>query len=144
MSAAYGRFLGIDVGSKRVGIARSDLFKSFAAPVGTYAPDECFNEIDRQIKSEGPVEGIIVGWPLTPRGDPTHSTKLVEEFIKKLNKRYPSIQTYTIDERFSSRDARRILVDSGVPKKKREKKGRVDQAAAAYLLQQFLDTNQNT
>lgn len=143
MNTAYGRLIGIDVGSKRVGIARTDLFKTFAAPVGTFSPDESYKEMDRQIKMEGPVDGIVVGWPLTPQGDPTHSTQLVKDYIKKLKKKYPSIPTYTIDERFSSRDARRILVNSGVPKKKREEKGRVDQAAAAYLLQQFLESNPN-
>ena len=143
MNAAYGRLIGIDVGSKRVGIARTDLFKTFAAPVGTFSPDESYKEVGRQIKMDGPVVGIVIGWPLTPQGDPTHSTQLVEDYIKKLKEKYPSIPTYTIDERFSSRDARKILVNSGVPKKKREEKGRVDQAAAAYLLQQFLESNPN-
>jgi len=83
----------------------------------------------------------VVGWPLTPQGDPTHSTKIVEEYIKVLHKRFPETPTFRVDERYSTRDARQILVDSGVPKKKREEKGRVDQAAAAYLLQQFLESN---
>jgi len=68
---------------------------------------------------------------------------LVEEYIKLLNKKFPDTATFTIDERNSSRDARRIMVNSGVPKKKREEKGRVDQAAAAYLLQQFLESKPN-
>ncbi|NBC27963.1 MAG: Holliday junction resolvase RuvX [Bacteroidetes bacterium] len=144
MAAALGRYLGIDVGSKRVGIARSDLFKSFAVAVGTYSPEDSFNEIKRQITEEGPVEGIVVGWPLTPQGEPTHSTKMVEEYIKVLHKRFPETPTFQVDERYSTRDARQILVDSGVPKKKREEKGRVDQAAAAYLLQQFLESNPTT
>lgn len=141
MTAAYSRFLGVDVGGKRVGLARTDLFKTFATPIGTFTPEKSFTEIKRQIESEGPIEGIIVGWPLTPQGDHTHSTKMVEEYVKVLNKRFPNLKVHMIDERFSSIDARKILVDSGVPKKKREEKGRVDQAAAAYLLQQFLESN---
>lgn len=141
MSAAFSRFLGVDVGGKRVGLARTDLFKSFATPIGTFSPEESFAEIKRQIESEGPVEGIIVGWPLTPQGNPTHSTKMVEEYVKVINKRFPDLKVHMVDERFSSVDARKILADSGVPKKKREEKGRVDQAAAAYLLQQFLESN---
>ncbi|REL24942.1 Holliday junction resolvase RuvX [Rhodohalobacter sp. SW132] len=143
MTAAYGRYLGIDVGSKRVGIARSDLFKSFASPVGTFSPEESFQEVRRQVESEGPIEGIVVGWPLTPQGDPTHSTELVKEYIKELGRKFPDIKIHREDERYSSRKARKILVESGVPKKKREEKGRVDQAAAAYLLQEFLDSNPN-
>lgn len=141
MADDLGRFLGIDVGGKRVGMARSDPFKSFASPIGTFSPDESFSEIDRQMQTVGPIRGFIVGWPLTPQGERTHATGLVEEYIKKLHKKYPDIQTITVDERFSTRDARKILVEAGVPKKKRSKKGRVDQAAAAYLLQQFLDSN---
>jgi len=143
MTAAFGRYLGIDVGSKRVGIARTDLFKSFASPVGTFSPEESFREIRRQIESEGPVEGIVVGWPLTPQGEPTHSTGLVKAYIKELGRKFPNIEIHRMDERYSSRKAREILVDSGVPKKKREEKGRVDQAAAAYLLQEFLESNPN-
>lgn len=139
--AGVGRIIGIDVGGKRVGLARSDPFKSFASPIGTFSPDESFEEIDRQIQTAGPVTGFVVGWPLTPQGDRTHATGLVEEYIKKLNKRFPDIETFMVDERFSSRDARKILVESGVPKKKRSEKGRVDQAVAAYLLQQFLESN---
>lgn len=136
-----GRFLGIDVGGKRVGLARSDPFQSFASPIGTFSPDDSFGEIDRQMQAVGPIRGFVVGWPLTPQGERTHATGLVEDYLKKLHKKFPDIQTITVDERFSSRDARKILVEAGVPKKKRSKKGRVDQAAAAYLLQQFLDSN---
>lgn len=139
----HGRLLGIDVGSKRVGIARTDLFKTFSTPVGTFSPEESFQEISRQIESEGPVEGIVIGWPLTPRGNPTHATQLVEDYIKRIQKDFPAVATYTIDERYSSHDARKILVESGVPKKKREEKGRLDKAAAAYILQQFLEANPN-
>ncbi|WP_340106871.1 Holliday junction resolvase RuvX [Rhodohalobacter sp. 8-1] len=141
MAEKPGRMIGIDVGGKRVGMARSDPFKSFASPIGTFSPNESFEEIKRQIENAGPVIGFVVGWPLTPQGDRTHATGLVEEYIKKLNKKFPDIETFMVDERFSSRDARKILVESGVPKKKRSEKGRVDQAVAAYLLQQFLESN---
>lgn len=141
MAVKSGRIIGIDVGGKRVGLARSDPFKSFASPIGTFSPEESFEEIERQIESAGPVIGFVVGWPLTPQGDRTHATGIVEKYLKKLKKKFPDIETYMVDERFSSRDARKILVESGVPKKKRSEKGRVDQAVAAYLLQQFLETN---
>jgi putative Holliday junction resolvase len=124
-----------------VGLARTDPFKSFASTIGTFSPEESFLEIERQIKTAGPITGFVVGWPLTPQGNRTHATGLVEEYVKKLKKRFPDVETHMIDERFSSRDARKILVESGVPKKKRSKKGRVDQAVAAYLLQQFLESN---
>ncbi|MFO7845422.1 MAG: Holliday junction resolvase RuvX [Balneolaceae bacterium] len=141
MNQAFGRLLGVDVGGKRVGLARTDPLKTFASTIGTFSPKESFRVIKAQVKMEGPIEGIVVGWPLTPQGDRTHATSLVEEYIKQLRQRFPDITVYTIDERYSSRKAEQIMIASGVPKKKRRKKGRVDQAAAAYLLQEFLESN---
>ncbi len=135
----YGRLLGVDVGSKRVGIARTDLMRTFAGPVGTYNQPDSFRELSRQIKHEGPVIGIVIGWPLTPQGKPTHATELAAGYIKKCRADYPNIPVYKMDERYSSKEALEFMVDAGVPKKKREEKGRLDQAAAAHILQQFLE-----
>lgn len=139
--AGAGRLLGIDVGSKRVGVARTDPFRTFATPVDTFSVSNSFSEIKRQVKDEGPVIGIVVGWPLTPQGAPTNATPLAEAYIKKLEKDHPDIPIYKMDERFSSKEAGIILLNSGVPKKKRRKKGRLDQAVAAYILQEFLEAN---
>ncbi|MEX0822897.1 MAG: Holliday junction resolvase RuvX [Balneolaceae bacterium] len=135
----YGRLIGVDVGSKRVGLARTDLLKTGANPIGTYSPTDSLEEIRQQIDREGPINGIVVGWPLTPQGDATHATPVVTEYIKKLKKKFPEIQVYKMDERYSSRQALQMMVESGVPKKKRQKKGRLDQAAAALILQEFLE-----
>lgn len=141
MSKSTGRLIGIDVGGKRVGLARTDPFNTFASTIGTFSPEDSLTEIERQINVAGPISGFVVGWPLTPQGNRTHATGLVEEYVKTLKEKFPDVGMHMVDERFSSRDARRILVESGVPKKKRSKKGRVDQAVAAYLLQQYLDSN---
>jgi len=137
--AEYGRILGVDVGSKRVGLARTDLLRTIASPIGTFTPKNSFKEIERQVSTEGPVSGIVVGWPLTTEGEPTDATRIVIDYIAALKNKYKDIRIYKMDERFSSRQAMRIMVDSGVPKRKRNKKGRLDQAAAALILQQFLE-----
>lgn len=134
-----GRILGVDVGSKRVGLARTDLLRTSANPVGTFTLHESFAEIKNQIENEGPVRGIVVGWPLTPQGEPTHATPLVEEYLKQLKKKFRGVKLYTFDERYTSKQAMKLMVQSGVPKKKRQKKGRLDQAAAALILNQFLE-----
>lgn len=136
-----GRLLGVDVGTVRTGIARTDPFRLFATPVGTFSPPDALQEIERQVKEEGPIAGVVVGYPLTLEGEKTHGTAPVEKFIRKLKKRLPGLMVITMDERFSSRIARRLLVESGVPKKKRAKKGRVDVAAAAWILQEFLEAH---
>lgn len=135
----FGRILGVDVGSKRVGLARTDLLRTNANPFGTFPPDQSIKEIEKQVANEGPVKAIVVGWPLTPQGDPTDATELVKNYIKTLEKKIRDVKIYKMDERYTSRQALKILVDAGVPKKKRREKGRVDQAAAAVILQQFLE-----
>lgn len=135
----FGRILGVDVGSKRVGLARTDLLRTNANPFGTYSPDESIRQIEKQVDAEGPIIAIVVGWPLTPQGDPTDATELAKNYINTLKKKFSDINIYKMDERYTSRQALKIMVEAGVPKKKRSEKGRVDQAAAAVILQQFLE-----
>lgn len=136
-----GRILGVDVGSKRVGLARTDLLRTSANPIGTFSPHQSFAEIKDQIENEGPVCAIVVGWPLTPQGEPTHATPLVTEYLNQLKKKCRGVKLYTFDERYTSKQAMKLMVESGVPKKKRHKKGRLDQAAAALILNQFLEAH---
>jgi putative holliday junction resolvase len=135
----YGRILGVDVGGKRVGLARTDLLKTIANPIGTFSPPDSIKEIKRQVNKEGPVHAIVVGWPLTPQGKPTNATQIATDYINLLKKKFKGIKIYKMDERFSSRQAQSIMTESGVSKKKRRKKGRTDQAAAAIILQHFLE-----
>lgn len=137
--AQYGRLLGVDVGHKRVGLARTDLLRTVANPIGTFTPENSFKEIKKQTETEGPICGIVVGWPLTPQGHPTDSTAFVKEYINRLKRVHKEIKIFKMDERYTSREAQKLMVESGVPKKKRSKKGRLDQAAAALILQQFLE-----
>lgn len=137
----FGRILGIDVGGKRVGLARTDLLRTAANPVGTYSPEDSFLEVDRQIRDEGPVIAIVVGWPLTPQGEATNATHLAGDYIRYLEKRYSDITIYKMDERYSSKEAMEAMKQAGISKGRREKKGRLDQASAALILQQFLEAH---
>lgn len=136
---SFGRIIGIDVGTRRIGLARTDPLRTSVNPVGTYAPAEIFDQIEKQQK-DYPILAFVVGWPLSTGGEHTEATRMVERFIKKLNKRFPDIPVHTIDERYSSKEAVQTMIRSGVPRKKRAEKGRVDQTVAALLLQQFLET----
>lgn len=139
MHSKYARLVGIDVGTKRVGIARTDLLKTIATPVGTYSPDEVLDVLIKMTE-EAPVEKFIVGWPLTPRGEEGSATQMVDTFIeKKLTPQFPDIEIVKVDESHTSNKAMDIMVRSGVPKKKRKQKGRLDRIAAAVILQTYLD-----
>lgn len=136
---SFGRIIGIDVGTKRVGLARSDLLRTSANPAGTFSPDEAIAEISK-LHREQPILAFAVGWPLTTSGEESGATKMVDTFIKKLNRHFSEVPVYKIDERYSSKRAVQTMIKSGIPRKKRREKGRVDQTAAALILQQFLET----
>lgn len=136
----YARLIGIDVGKKRVGIAQTDLLKTIASPVGTFPPDQVMGKI-KQIADKAPVEKIVVGWPLSLSGEEGEATQMVTNFIKKLRHSFPNIEIAKVDERYTSTQARGLMIEAGIPKKKRQEKGRVDRIAAAIILQNYLDSN---
>lgn len=134
----YSRLVGIDVGTKRIGIAQTDLLKTISTPVGTFSPQEVLTNI-QEIVSSSKVEKFIVGWPLTPKGDEGPATEMVEKFIKQLIQKFPEIEVIKVDERNTSNKAMELMIEAGVPKKKRREKERVDRIAAAVILQHYLD-----
>ncbi|MEX0639249.1 MAG: RuvX/YqgF family protein, partial [Balneolaceae bacterium] len=83
-----GRLAAIDVGRRRVGIARTDLLQLSPNTVGTFEPDEAIDELVRQVEEEG-VTGIVTGWPLTPDGREGEATQMVESFVRRLKKKLP-------------------------------------------------------
>lgn len=136
--AEYGRIVGIDVGTKWIGLARTDLLKTVANPIGTYHVDDVFEALKEQVENEN-VEKIVVGWPLTPEGDEGRAIKMVEEFLTKLEAQFPDIEIAKIDERYTTKEAVRAMVEAGVPKMKRRESDRINQAAAAIILQKYIE-----
>ena len=134
----YTRLVGIDVGKKRVGIAQTDLLKTIASPVGTYSQDAAVEKI-REITRANKVEALVVGWPLMPNGEEGPATQMVQEYINRLSNQFPHIPIKKIDERNTSNRAMQLMVEAGVPKKKRREKERVDRIAAAVILQYYLE-----
>ena len=132
-----GRFLAIDYGARRVGLALSDPLKIIASPYRTIINKNNTNlieEIERIIATED-VELTIIGLPLGMAGQITEQTKKVKEFIDKLTAR--GIVIKYEDERWSSVAAKRSMKEQNI--KSRYNKDLVDQTAAAIFLQQYLD-----
>lgn len=140
--AEYGRIIGIDVGTKWVGLARTDLLRTIANPIGTYHVDIVFDELGKLLETEQ-VQKVVVGWPLTPEGGEGRAIKMVEDFLKKLYQYFPNITVDKFDERYTSKEAVAAMEESGVPKMKRRDSDRVNQAAAAIILQKYLEETQN-
>ena len=138
--AEYGRLLGIDVGTKWVGLARTDLLRMVANPIGTYPPDEALEKIEELVETDR-VEKLVIGWPLTPDGGEGRAIQMVERFITRIKLILPEIEIAKMDERYTSKEAVAAMVEAGVPKMKRRESDRVNQAAAAIILQKYLEEN---
>lgn len=132
------RIIGVDVGLKRVGIAQSDKTGILASPLGTFTYNEALLQIDK-LCNAGEVRLVLVGWPLTLRGEEKDSVDMVRKFIARLEKKTGSVPIQTMDERFTSTIAQQSIRDSGAGRKKRQRKDLVDSTAATILLQNYLD-----
>ena len=135
------RILAIDHGMRRMGIAISDELKTIAQPL-EFIPAEPFEALlDRlqTIIADKPVELILVGMPRNMDGTYGPAADKVRDFIAALKEALP-IAIRTWDERLTSVQANRVLIAADV--NRRDRKGKVDQTAAAILLQSYLDSIQ--
>jgi putative Holliday junction resolvase len=131
------RIICIDYGGKRCGLAVTDPLQIIATALTTVATKELYTYLAAYFLKE-PVELILIGEPLNLDDTPTHATPLVKKAMVELTKKFPNIPIQTVDERFSSKNAVRAMVEMGMKKKDRQDKKNVDQIAATILLQEYL------
>ena len=137
--------MGLDVGERRIGIAISDATATLARPVGVIkaaglnatAITMVSDEIARLAAEDDPISYIVVGLPRRLDGSPNDMTPRVERFAADLRTR-TGLPVVLQDERLTSREAEsRLAVRE---KDWRVRKQRLDAAAAAIILQDYLDT----
>ena len=133
------RIICIDYGGKRTGLAVTDPLQIIATALTTIETKELIPFLKKYFQQET-VELILIGEPLNLDDTATHATPLVKAAIVRLKKEFPNIPIQTVDERFTSKMASRAMVDMGMKKKDRQKKGNIDQIAAAIMLQEYLQT----
>jgi len=131
------RIMAIDYGLKRTGIAVTDPLKIIASALTTIESARIFTFLEEYLKKE-PVELILIGDPRNLDDSPTDLTADVQRIIGILHKKFPAIPVKKVDERYSSVMASRAMLDMGMKKNRRRKKGQVDQVAAAMMLQEYL------
>jgi putative Holliday junction resolvase len=131
------RILCIDYGGKRSGIAVTDPLQIIATGLTTVDTKDLFTYLEAYFKAER-VELILIGEPMNLDDTPTHATPLVLKAIEQLKKKFPNIPVQTVDERYSSKNAVRAMVEMGMKKKDRRNKKTIDQIAATILLQEYL------
>ena len=133
------RVLAIDHGTKRMGIALSDETATIAQPL-EFIPAEPFTDFLTRLKQliiDKQVDQILVGMPRNMDGSYGPAALKVQEFVAVL-KETTAVPIKTWDERLTSAQANRMLIQADVRRDKR--KQRVDAAAAAILLQSYLDS----
>ena len=133
-----GRWLGIDFGVKRIGIARSDLTETVATSIGTIQAGKTLEETADKILSQTDPEfvGIVIGLPLLLSGKESEMStqvRLLAEIIKKKT----SLPVEFYDERLSTAQVERGLKEQKFSRKKRAQF--VDTLSATLILQSFLD-----
>src|SRR6266446_3178276 len=133
------RILALDHGTKRVGVAVSDELKMIAQPLEFIAaePFAGFLERLKQLLREKEVELVLVGMPRNMDGSYGPAALKVQDFVSVLN-RTITVPIQTWDERLTSAQANRFLIEGKVRREKRKEK--VDKTAAAILLQSYLDS----
>lgn len=131
------RYLGIDYGQKRTGLAICDRGEMIASPlkVLTVGRSELFASIAEIVERED-IEAIVLGLPLNMDGTAGPQVKCVQDFARRIKEHVP-LPVYFQDERLSSFEAEGKL--SGAELTRKKKKARLDAVAAAAILQSFLD-----
>jgi putative Holliday junction resolvase len=142
LARGTGRVLGVDYGERRIGLAISDELQIVAHPFGLVEVERGKDAIGEilSIVSANEVGEIVVGKPLTLRGKASAATSRVTRFVRDLAAR-SRVAVCAWDERLTTKQSERALIESGMGRQKR--KGKVDSVAAALILQSYLDAQKD-
>ncbi|RUA08912.1 MAG: Holliday junction resolvase RuvX [Fusobacteria bacterium] len=135
----YKKYLSLDVGDVRIGVAKSDIMGMIATPLEVI--DRRKTKAVKRIKElceEHGTKSIVIGIPKSLDGTEKRQAEKVREFMAKLSKKIDGIEFIEIDERLSTVSADKMLQAKGV-KGAINKRKTVDQVAAAIILQTYLD-----
>lgn len=131
------RILGLDVGGKRIGVAVSDALGITAQGLETIKQKHALAEIKKLIR-EYDVKTIVVGMPFNMDGSKGERARFTDDFLALLKKEI-DIETLTVDERLTTAQGERILLEADLSRKKRKRS--VDRIAAQLILQTYMDSH---
>ncbi len=143
------KIMGIDHGKVRIGVAVSDESSSIAFGREIILNNkDVFSKLKKFISDES-ITRIVIGYPLTLKGEKSEQTLSVEKFEAELKNAlsvppYNNITITLWDERFTSKLASDSMLESGMKRKKRQQKGNIDIISASLMLQSYLDSRKNT
>lgn len=136
------RAMSLDVGTKTIGVAASDLMMMIAGGVETIrrtSPQKDFERLTQLVK-EYEVDTLVVGYPKNMNGSVGERAQMCEVFAEELRQHFPDVKVVLWDERLSTVAAEKVLVDADMRRKKRRQV--IDMMAAVVILQNYLDSRQ--
>ncbi len=136
------RYLCLDLGRRRIGVATSDETALIATPFGVIyvrTQEQVFREVARLVK-EQEVGGVVIGLPLQLNGQEGIESGRARDFASDLEK-YIDVPIAFMDERLTSVEADRLMLEAGYKRDKR--RANIDATAAALILQAYLDAERN-
>ncbi|AER66606.1 Holliday junction resolvase YqgF [Thermovirga lienii DSM 17291] len=131
------RFLGLDIGTKRIGVSVSDPLGSFAQGVAVLdATRDWMAELDKLV-AHYKVGVIVVGMPYRTDASVGPEALKIKDVVSSLRQRYPDLDVVLWDERFTTTIAEKAMIEADVKRKKRRQN--IDMVAASIMLQDFLE-----
>ena len=137
LNKQLSKYLGIDFGIKKSGVSISDSNKLISFPLETIETKNLLDYI-KQISIDENIEIVVIGKPLKLNNEIHDLEEEIVKFIKSLKNHLPNIQVERIDERFTSKISKQIIINSGVGKKNRRDKLIIDKISASLILESYL------
>ena len=134
------RALGLDVGQKTIGVAKTDDAGIAAHPLMVLPRAGTDSDVSaiQTLVVEHDIEHVIVGMPYELSGKVGHRARRVQEFTQALRAKLPAqVELHEQDERFTTAEAERVLIEADLSRAKRKQV--IDQQAATLILQAWLD-----
>ena len=134
------RILALDIGEKRIGLAISDSSTRVASPLCILDNVDVINNSRKfqNIVEEWQVDSFLIGLPLSLTGDSGKQAEFIKNVAKKIKMHYPNINLELYDERFSSKEAKKVLQSQDYSEK--DMRLKLDSIAASIFLQSYLDS----
>ncbi len=132
------RYLCLDIGDKRIGVAVSDPFNTYSLPVETYHRKNLKTDLVKigEYVAQKSATTLVCGLPVNFDGTPSIQTQRAQYFIDRLKENL-SVKIVCVDERCSTVEAEEVLIGQG--KSRQERKSCVDALASATILQGYLN-----
>ncbi len=135
------RIMALDVGERRTGVALSDALGWLATPLAVLKSSSREAELAAilELVQSRRVEQLVIGYPRSLDGSIGPQAQRVDKFVQQLRNHLPDVPIVLWDERLSTAQAERLVHETG----KRVRRERIDAAAAAVILQSYLDAQRN-